>query len=298
MGNRRWTKEEMEYLEKYWGSYTVSFIAKKLNRTEYAVLRKSKAMKLGGCYTATDHLSMNNVSKIMGVSYKAVRDTWVKKGLYFRKKALRNLLVSYIKQDCLLKWLKENTDVWDSRNVVDTHFFSGCDWFEEKCKEDSKKPVKRNRPWTALDDNTLISLIRKGHTYPEIAEAIQRSESSVGTRVMRLKKQGKLPPIHYIKWSPEEDAILIDMDAKGKTDEEIAWELGREEEHVCGRRRRLKNMGKYVVNKKKLQQEKRLEIARQVYSEGGGVEQIASTAGVHDSTVRRWMRDGLLERTA
>ncbi|MFQ9673053.1 MAG: hypothetical protein ACLRZT_06830, partial [Clostridium paraputrificum] len=64
------------YLEDKWGNLSVSYIAKKLNRTERAVMVKAQKMKLGGFVQAGEFLTLCQLIKALGLfnSY-----SWTKK---------------------------------------------------------------------------------------------------------------------------------------------------------------------------------------------------------------------------
>lgn len=66
----RWTKEEVDFLKNSIGSMTFSAIAKKLNRTETAVLLKTKRLGLGAFKENTDLLSINEVAAMLDIDRK------------------------------------------------------------------------------------------------------------------------------------------------------------------------------------------------------------------------------------
>jgi len=48
--NRKWTKEDVEYLKEKWGTVSIPYIAQKLNRSVNAI-----KLKAGRCWK-TDHM--------------------------------------------------------------------------------------------------------------------------------------------------------------------------------------------------------------------------------------------------
>lgn len=66
----RWTKEEIDFLKNSIGSMSFSTIAKKLNRTETAVLLKTKRLGLGFFKENTDLLSINEVAAMLDIHRK------------------------------------------------------------------------------------------------------------------------------------------------------------------------------------------------------------------------------------
>ena len=69
MNNRRWTKEEENYLVEKWGKIKVSSISKKLNRTEGSIKRKAVRLNLG---VQMQWYSVNEVAYMFGFSRRKV----------------------------------------------------------------------------------------------------------------------------------------------------------------------------------------------------------------------------------
>ena len=80
MSGRRWTQEEIEYLEEKIGTYTAKSIAKKLGRSFNSVNLKLARMGISGFEGSTDLLTMNTVHKILGVEARTVKSKWASKG--------------------------------------------------------------------------------------------------------------------------------------------------------------------------------------------------------------------------
>ena len=58
---RKWTNEEVEYLEKFYNRRGVGYIAKKLNRTENSI--KRKAQRLGYNAYVCEELYLSTIAK-------------------------------------------------------------------------------------------------------------------------------------------------------------------------------------------------------------------------------------------
>lgn len=52
-----------------------------------------------------------------------------------------------------------------------------------------------NTPWPKLEVDQLVALRAEGHGPAEIARRLQRTESSVGTKIRALIRQGRLTPM-------------------------------------------------------------------------------------------------------
>ena len=60
--NRKWTKEDVEYLKEKWGNVSISSLAKKLNRSVNAVKLKTKRLGLGPMLENGSYVTLNQVA--------------------------------------------------------------------------------------------------------------------------------------------------------------------------------------------------------------------------------------------
>jgi hypothetical protein len=87
---------------------------------------------------------------------------------------------------------------------------------------------------------------RCGKSYGEIAGLMNRPRLSCAHRISRLAAKGKVELRKIqLPWRKEEDNIMLRMESEGYSDEEIAYELGRDGGNVSGHRRNLRNKGLY-----------------------------------------------------
>lgn len=178
MGGRHWTQEELDKLEDLISIYPVATIAKKLNRSFNSVNLKLHRMGLDGFAKSTDLLTMNQVCLMLGVAWRTV-NRWKSKGLRIRRKG--KFLV--VKQQDLIKYLKEHPEEWNAANIPDDSLIMGFDWYKEKKKQDTKTTYN----WTQDEVLRLKLLRRQGYSMREIAEKMGRSESSVKCKFYRRK---------------------------------------------------------------------------------------------------------------
>lgn len=293
MSKVMWTEDQIEYLGNVWGITCIKTIAKKLKRTESAIILKAKRIGLGGVRSTGEFLTANGVAKIMGVDLHTVTDYWIAKcSLHGIKKALKKQEIYRIRIEELIKWLEKNKDKWDSRKVEEYSLGVEPEWLKEKRKKDVLLPENKNAKWTKEEDNLLISYTKLGKKQKEIGEILGRSVSSIQHRIKRLKEKGKIYANYSIPWTKEEDKILISMDRKNKTDKEIAWELGREKLNVYSRRKFLIENNKYPGRSKldlikKTRVNKILKLKKKGYTN----KYIAQKLDIHSVTVYRSLRD-------
>lgn len=286
---KKWTQEEIDYLTEKWGTVKINSIATKLNRSEKAIILKAKKLKLGGCYQASGKLSANQVAKILNIDPHTITDYWISKcKLKATKKVLMQQECYFIDLETLMKWLKTNEDKWDSRRVEIYALGTEPKWLKEKRKKDQDMPERRFHKWTKKEDDMLISYINVGKKHREIAEIINRSKDSVTRRVSRLKAQKLLYKNAYVPWTEKEDKMLLKMDTQGKLDSEIAWELGRDLEHIRDHRRTLKIKGEYPCQSKaELIAEEHLKEIIKLKNQGFNNKEIAKKLNIHQCTVYR-----------
>lgn len=91
---KRWSKTDLNVLEKSAGVMPVSSICKKLRRSEYSVRNKAKLMGLDLTVITPYWFTLQQTAKAIGVSHETVR-SWINKGLlprwqtgFYRRKFL------------------------------------------------------------------------------------------------------------------------------------------------------------------------------------------------------------------
>lgn len=171
MGYKYWDDLELEILETQSDILSTRSLAKKLGRSVSAVALKRYRMGLMSVTDSGNLLSQNMVSTILGVENRTV-SMWRKKlGL---KACHRGSYIMY-NPDELVKWLKANPDRWNAARVTDKTLFVGAEWFKAKARSDKPK----NYNWTPLEIQQMKYLRKEGYTILEIAQKMQRSESSI-----------------------------------------------------------------------------------------------------------------------
>lgn len=186
-----WTKEDLDYLEASWGNIKkpVRAIAKKLQKSELAVIQKAIEIGLGGAKTAAEeHMTMNQVHLALKVDTKTIKG-WVKEyGLHFTRATValkqENLL---IKKTALLKWLKQHQDLWDATKVEEFILGQEPGWLKEKRKRDreeaSRQLPRAGEPWTDEEQRKMVDYYRLGYKIKEIAAKLGRTEGSLYQRI-------------------------------------------------------------------------------------------------------------------
>lgn len=290
MRGKTWSKEEDEFLAEKWGTGTIKRLASRMKRTETALIVRAKRLGLGPFHA--EFLTCNQAAELLGVDNKVVSQTFIKKGLKYKCRSKKETKqVKYIYLEDLITFLKENHELWDSRKMEMFALGKEYPWLVEKRKQDLLVPKNSTKKWTNLEDKTLINYYCNHNlTNKQIGEIMCRSEAGVDRRIARLKERGFLPKNIQIPWTIKEKQMLIEMDIKGLTDKTIAWELGREINHIRDYRRRLKASGEYPAKTKKdLRAE--MSMIKIVNQRENGItyKELSKKLKVHTTTIRRWI---------
>lgn len=178
-GGRAWTKEEEDYLTKWYGIERPIIIGIHLGRNMESLHLKAKRLKLGGkkiFYTARECASILGMTDSTFLYY-------VHRKLIKSRRAVTEQLIHQIRIEDLYEFMEKYQDKWDSRNMAYEPFLlDKPDWYIEKCKRDRENPIgylDTQKKWTNEDIKTLYSMKEEGYSYKEIAEKLNRTIQSV-----------------------------------------------------------------------------------------------------------------------
>lgn len=187
--NRSWFDCETEYLEDNWGKLSVGTIAKKLGKSENAVILKAKRIGLGPSISAQGKLNANQLADAIGVDIHAIIDYWIPKyGLRAVRKVTR-LVNKFWLIDIkdFWKWAEKNQDKFDSRRFEPLSLGPEPKWMKEKRKADMSLPVRRFQKWTVKEDEKLRAMFKSGlYNRNQIGEHLGRSGIAVQRRLTRI----------------------------------------------------------------------------------------------------------------
>lgn len=245
---KRWSDEDDNYLQERWGRTTIEKLAEKLERTEESIRQRSITLNLGRWQEAGGiYIGPTQISELIGMSLKGVY-YWIETNKLPARSVKKNKNhIHQVDMLDLIKFLEENQDLWDSRNLERFGLGQEFKWLKEKRKRDLKKHTKHREPWTKADDERLLELYKQGLTPDEIAEELKRTSTSIVVRLSKRRRKGERIPVKKIQvpWTEEETEMMLDLEKQGYTDDEIAYELGRERNHISYRRFRLRKNGEY-----------------------------------------------------
>ena len=227
---REWTKEEEQTLRELWGTMKIESIAESMKRTTFSLKVKAVRMGLGPMIKNNAELIMvSDIVDLLNVSPDRITTTWVNLGLKLKKKKLtNNTSYYYVIWEDLIKFLEDNQNEWDSRNVEMYMLGSESGWLAEKRKRDALENPLWYRLWTDEDIAKAEYLLLLGKDYSEIAEILDRTEGAVAET---LRDNGHIYELARF-WKGKEIKFLRENYEK-MTYSEIAKELDRSTKAVA-----------------------------------------------------------------
>ncbi|QDY32695.1 hypothetical protein [Clostridium sporogenes] len=231
---RDYTKEELIYLEEKWGAKSVKAIARKLNRSEWAVRMKAYKMGLGDPKLSIDGITINQLSKAIGVHYQSIMRNWVEQyGFPVKNKILINESIAYATQNDFWEWGKDNKNLIDFSRIEENILGKEPQWAKEKRRIDilANNKSRNKRPWTDSEIEKLISLLKTyNFTYADIAERLGRSQSAVKRKIYDLKIPYRpVPKRRGVFWTKDQKVKLKELYDKGYTPTLISKTIGKSE---------------------------------------------------------------------
>lgn len=179
-----WSQEDVERLIELRNKYTKKDIARLMKRSTSSVNGKIQELGLGGLLENTDKWTFQQIKESVGLAVGSINKTWVKRGLKFVKR--QNLRL--VSEEDLLKFMKENTDLWDATKC-DYYLFYQYPWFMKKLEEDKKIPYEKKKYyWTDYQKQQFIIMKKRGFTHREIAEAIGKTKRAVDHHSAKMGK--------------------------------------------------------------------------------------------------------------
>lgn len=242
--NKKWTPEELEYLENSWGSVSIKGIARKLKRSINAVKLKAQRIGLSDAREHYEGLTVSILAEVLNVNYSTIK-YWIENNGFPAKQKLftaeRKILV--VTWPDFWKWAEQNKQVLDFARVEPGYLGPEPEWVEEKRKADQLRKMKvKTTPWTKEEMATLKTMLNAfEYSYSDIARRLRRTEAAVKRRILDLGlKQRPIRRDSHIRYTTEEVERLVEMYEKGYDFDTIAERLNKS---ALGVRGKLERMG-------------------------------------------------------
>ena len=185
---KKWTEEEIEFLQEYWGFKTLKEMSKRFGRTIRAIREHGNRLGLTTLYNS-HYITLGQVATILKVYYKTVKFWSDSKGLKVISKTLCLRKVKLVTYENLIEWLKDNQDSWDSRKLEINGLTEEFEWLKKKRAIDSKLAKNISKVWTDYENEILNKMDLAGKKNSEIAKRLDRTLHAVRSRKNRLKKE-------------------------------------------------------------------------------------------------------------
>ena len=238
---RKWTQEECDYLQDKWGTVSLKTIAKKLNRSENAVLIKVSRLGLGAFLDSGEYVTWNQFLKTLGIqggtTYKAI--SWIKnRNFPIRYKKVRNCTFKVVYLNEWWIWAEANQSFLDFSKFEENALGEEPAWVKEKRRRDFELKQKyKTTPWTPLEDKQLERLVNQyRYTYAEISKMMRRTEGAIQRRCNDLGLKGRpLRESPHSKWEDWQLKKLDELIDGGVSYEHMSEVIGKSVKAIRGK---------------------------------------------------------------
>lgn len=245
--NKKWSKEDEEYLCDNWGIKSLKTICKTLGRSEDAVIVRARRLGCGAFLDAGLYITYNQLMTelygYVGVGYTMRR--LIDNGLPVKEKKVRRCRFKVVDIEDFWKWAEQNKSLLNFSKMQPYCFGAEPDWVKVKRENDKRQSwqqVPHNTPWTEYDDQRLRRMLKANrYTYTDLSRELRRTEGAVKRRIATLQIKEKPVRKKSKAWIEEEVNILLDMTDQGFTYPQIAEKLKRSAMAVRSKYERLQN---------------------------------------------------------
>lgn len=229
--SRNWSKEQTDYLRENWGSVSIKTIARKLNRTENAIVLKARRCGLGAFLDAGEYITWNQLLLALGITggsgYKTI--SWIQnRNFPIKTKRVGNNSFKIVYLKDFWKWAEQYQSFIDFRNFEENSLGKEPYWVKVKRANDYKinRSFKKSR-WTKQEDERLIKCLKEyRYSYFELSQLLNRTEGAIQTRICYLDlKERPIKVDNHNKWTKEEIELLFEFIVKGYKYELIAQQI-------------------------------------------------------------------------
>lgn len=242
---RRWTQEEVSYLRDNWGRVSIGYLARKLDRTESAVLNKVQELGLGRFLDSGEYVTLNQLlvavtGTTSAYSYKQI--SWVEnRGMPIHYRLVKEKRVKIVYIDEFWEWAEKNRSFLDFSKMEPLALGAEPDWVAEQRRKDFQAfSLQRKDPWTSAEDSRLIYLLKQHkYGYAELSEMLRRSAGAIQRRCTDLGiKERPVKADNHSKeamWTDKDFQILADGIRRGDSYMQIGRLLGKSEKAIRGK---------------------------------------------------------------
>lgn len=239
---RNWTQEEKDLLAELWGTISIGAIAKRLGRSENAIVVRSQRLGLGAHLAASDMISLNELMKCFGyvTTYSHLVKRWTDAGMKIHRQKVKNNSFRMVDIDEFWEFAEQNRHLFDFSRLEENILGSEPEWVKAKRAEDFKRAraVKPNcTKWTEAEDRELLRLLRAyRYTVLEIAAKLNRTEGGVVKRIQDLGlRERPVKADNHNLWTEEQFQTIGRMIKAGSSYESMSLAVGKSTKAIRGR---------------------------------------------------------------
>lgn len=238
---KKWSQEDVQYLEENWGNFSLKTLAKNLERSEAAVLNKVQRLGLGSFLNNGDYVSWNQFLIALGVqsgsSYK--NTSWIQnKGFPIRTKKVKSNSFKVVNIDEFWKWADENRSFLDFSKFEENALGLEPEWAKEKRRHDIEMNRRYIRtPWTKIEEERLKKLLKDfKYTYDDLSRMLRRTTGAIQKKIVDLGlKERPIKVDNHTKWTQSEKELLEIMILNGFSYEYMSEKLGKSSKAIRGK---------------------------------------------------------------
>lgn len=240
-----WSVSEEEYLSENWGRISIPAMAKRLNRTEAAIIIRARKLGLGAFLDSGDYVTLNQlVIAVTGSkkSYSYKIKSWVeKRGLPVHTKKTLACTWRVVYLDEFWIWAEKNRSFLDFSKMEPLALGAEPEWVAEQRRKDFQAfAIQRKDPWTPEEDGRLKILVeQQRYGYAELSEMLRRSAGAIQRRCtdLGLKARPVKADNHgsAATWTKEDFDKLADGIRRGDSYTLIGKAIGKSEKAVRGK---------------------------------------------------------------
>ena len=237
---KAWSKEEEDYLAEKWGTVSVRTIAKKLGRSENAVIVRKNRMGLGAFLESGEYITWNQLHIALGMgksdSYKMI--SWVKnRGFPIHTKRVNNNSFRVVYLEEWWEWAEKNRDLLDFSKFEENTLGEEPQWVKEKRRHDVERTQKYiMTPWTKAEDDKLRFLVaRQKYTYDDLSKMLRRTNGAIQRRLCDLNIRDRpIKADNRTRWTEEDFKRLGEFIKTGYGYDLMAEQIGKSSKAVRG----------------------------------------------------------------
>lgn len=200
--NKKWTEEEDNILIENWGIWDIKTFCKELGRTVSGIRKRGKVLQLGSPMYQ-NYFTIGYIAKQLGKD----RRTLMGYGFKITRKTFKTKKYELVTLENLMKWLKNNQDLYYAKNIPEYAFGIEPKWLVEKRKNENIEKIYRSkRKYTKVEDSNMISMFKMGISLEQIGIELNRKPEGIRKRLYNI---GVIKPkCKCVKWSKKEDERL------------------------------------------------------------------------------------------